>query len=68
MSMKRISFIEAGAPGLHIFSKFPVARVGTVLLSTMLKEMGFEVKAFIEDISHPTGSLLKAPTLSVYQR
>ncbi len=35
MSMKRISFIEAGAPGLHIFSKFPVARVGTVLLSTI---------------------------------
>jgi len=24
MSMKRISFIEAGAPGLHIFSKFAI--------------------------------------------
>lgn len=47
MSMKRISFIEAGAPGLHVFSKFPVARVGTVLLSTILKEKGYEVKAFI---------------------
>jgi len=51
--MHRISFIEAGAPGLHIFSKFPVARVGTVLLSTILKEQGYEVKAFIEDISAP---------------
>jgi radical SAM superfamily enzyme YgiQ (UPF0313 family) len=53
MSVQRISFIEAGAPGLHIFSKFPVARVGTVLLSTILKEKGYEVKAFIEDISTP---------------
>jgi len=53
MSIHRISFIEAGAPGLHIFSKFPVVRVGTVLLSTILKEMGYEVKTFIEDISTP---------------
>ncbi|RJQ50829.1 MAG: radical SAM protein [Nitrospiraceae bacterium] len=53
MNMKRISFIEAGAPGLHVFSKFPVARVGTVLLSTILKEKGYEVKAFIEDVSTP---------------
>jgi hypothetical protein len=47
MSVYRISFIEAGAPGLHIFSKFPVPRVGTVLLSTILKEKDYEVKAFI---------------------
>lgn len=53
MSINRISFIEAGAPGFHIFSKFPVARVGTVLLPTILKEKGYEVKAFVEDISEP---------------
>ncbi|RJQ43141.1 MAG: radical SAM protein [Nitrospiraceae bacterium] len=60
MGMKRISFIEAGAPGLHIFSKFPVARVGTVLLSTILKEEGYEVKAFIEDVSTPDWKFIES--------
>lgn len=61
--MKRISFIEVGAPGVHIFSKFPVARVGTVLLSTILKEKGYEVKAFIEDISTPDWQFIESSDL-----
>jgi len=40
MVIKRISFIEAGSPGLHIFSKFPIPRIGAVLLSTILRERG----------------------------
>jgi radical SAM superfamily enzyme YgiQ (UPF0313 family) len=63
MKMKRISFIEVGAPGVHIFSKFPVARVGTVLLSTILKEKGYEVKAFIEDISTPDWQFIESSDL-----
>ena len=63
MSMKRISFIEAGAPGLHVFSKFPVARVGTVLLSTILKDTGYEVKAFIEDVSTPDWEFIESSDL-----
>lgn len=62
--MKRISFIEAGAPGLHVFSKFPVARVGTVLLSTILKEKGYEVKAFIEDVSTPDWEFIESSDLA----
>lgn len=61
--MKRISFIEAGALGLHVFSKFPVARVGTVLLSTILKNGGYEVKAFIEDISSPDWKFIESSDL-----
>jgi radical SAM superfamily enzyme YgiQ (UPF0313 family) len=63
MKIKRISFIEAGAPGLHIFSKFPVARVGTVLLSTILKEKGCECKVFIEDISSPDWKFIESSDL-----
>ncbi len=59
MGIRRISFIEAGAPGLHVFSKFTIARVGTVLLSTILKEKGFEVKTFIEDISEPDWAFIE---------
>ncbi len=47
----KISFIEARSPGANIFSKFPIPRLGAVLLSTILKKRGYEVKAFIEDIA-----------------
>jgi radical SAM superfamily enzyme YgiQ (UPF0313 family) len=53
MNIRRISFIEAGSPGLHIFSKFPIPRLGAVLLSTILRDRGYEVKAFIEDVAEP---------------
>jgi hypothetical protein len=42
MVIRRVSFIEAGSPGLHIFSKFPIPRLGAVLLSTILSERGLE--------------------------
>ncbi len=53
MEVRRISFIEARSPGAHVYSKFPIPRLGAVLLSTILRERGFEVKAFIEDTAEP---------------
>jgi len=60
MSIKRISFIEAGTPGLHIFSKFPIPRLGAVLLSTILRERGYEVRTFIEDLAAPDWSFIES--------
>jgi radical SAM superfamily enzyme YgiQ (UPF0313 family) len=60
MVIRRISFIEAGSPGLHIFSKFPIPRLGAVLLSTILREKGYEVKAFIEDIAELDWSFIES--------
>ena len=59
MVIKRVSFIEAGSTGLHGFSKFPMPRLGTVLLSTILRERGYEVKAFIEDVAEPDWSFIE---------
>ncbi len=53
MVIKRVSFIEPGSSGLHGFNKFPMPRLGAVLLSTILRERGYEVKAFIEDVAEP---------------
>jgi len=63
MVIKRVSFIEAGSPGLHIFSKFPIPRLGAVLLSTILKDRGYEVKAFIEDVAEPDWSFIESSDL-----
>jgi radical SAM superfamily enzyme YgiQ (UPF0313 family) len=59
MVMTRVSFIEVGSLGLHGFSKFPMPRLGVVLLSTILRERGYEVKAFIEDVAEPDWSFIE---------
>jgi len=51
--MKKIYFVEAKSPGAHIFSKTTLPRLGSILLATILKEKGYETKAFIEDIFVP---------------
>lgn len=60
MKIKRVSFIEAKSPGNHIFSKFPIPRVGTILLSTILRDRGYEVKAFIEDVGRPDWAYIES--------
>ncbi len=59
MVITRVSFIEVGSLGLHGFSKFPMPRLGAVLLSTILRERGYEVKAFIEDVAEPDWSFIE---------
>jgi len=63
MIIKRVSFIEAGSPGLHIFSKFPIPRLGAVLLSTILRERGYQLKAFIENVAEPDWSFIESSDL-----
>ena len=63
MIIKRVSFIEAGSPGLHIFSKFPIPRLGAVLLPTILRERGYEVKAFVENVAEPDWSFIESSNL-----
>ncbi|TFG58332.1 MAG: radical SAM protein [Candidatus Aminicenantes bacterium] len=47
--MTKIVFIEPQAPNLHIFSQFPLPRLGTLILGTIMKRRGFEVEVFVED-------------------
>jgi hypothetical protein len=60
VGIRKISFIEPSAPGLHIFSKFPMPRLGAVLLSTILRERGYKVKTFIEDLAAPDWSFIES--------
>jgi len=55
----RISFVEARSPGLHIFSKFRIPRLGAVLLATILRDMGHETRVFIEDTTEPDWSYIE---------
>ncbi len=56
--MNNIYFIEAKSPGAHIFSFTTLPRLGSILLGTILKQKGYNVKVFIEDIAPIPWSLL----------
>lgn len=59
-SIRKITFIEARSPGVHVFSKFPIPRLGAVLLGTILKKKDYNVKVFIEDISEIDWSFVES--------
>lgn len=47
--MRRIVFIEPKAPNLHIFSRYPLPRLGPIILGTMMKNRGWDVDIFVEE-------------------
>jgi len=48
--MPKIVFIEPQAPNLHIFSEFPLPRLGVLILGTMMARRGWEVEVYVEDL------------------
>lgn len=48
--MKKIVLIEARSPDYHVFSRYHLPRLGTVLLGTILENEGHYVSVYVEDI------------------
>lgn len=48
-SRPKIVFIEPKSPNLHIFSKFVIPRLGTLILATIMKNLGWEARVIIEE-------------------
>jgi len=48
--MSRIIFIEPKPPNYHIFSKYMTPRLGTFILGNLMKQRGWEVEVFVEDL------------------
>ena len=49
----KILFIEPRAPREHIFSRVAIPRLGSLLLGTILRGKGLEVKVVVEELSAP---------------
>jgi len=58
--MPRIVFIEPQAPNLHIFSQFPLPRLGTLILGTIMERRGWQVEVFVEDLRRVDYELVAA--------
>ena len=48
--MPKIVFVEPQAPNLHIFSHFPLPRLGGLILGTLMKERGWDVELYVEEL------------------
>jgi radical SAM superfamily enzyme YgiQ (UPF0313 family) len=49
--IKKIVFIEPKSPERHVFSRWKLPRLGTVVLATRLKQAGYDVKVFAEEVA-----------------
>jgi radical SAM superfamily enzyme YgiQ (UPF0313 family) len=47
---RRVAIIEAGSPGLNIYTGVAMGR-GAPILATVVRDAGYDVRAFIEDVS-----------------
>ncbi len=49
--IKKIVLLESKTAGLNIFSAAKLPRIGIVLIGTILKKMGYDIKIFCEDFA-----------------
>jgi radical SAM superfamily enzyme YgiQ (UPF0313 family) len=49
--IKQVVLIEPKAPERHVFSRWKLPRLGLVILATRLKQAGYDVKVFIEEVA-----------------
>ncbi len=50
--IKKLVFVEPKSTHLHVYSRVAIPRLGSVLLGTIMRARGYDVRVYIEDI-HP---------------
>jgi radical SAM superfamily enzyme YgiQ (UPF0313 family) len=59
----RIALVEPAAPGVHLFSGAALPRLGTVLLGTILRDLGYRVEVFVEEVQPIDEAALRSADL-----
>jgi radical SAM superfamily enzyme YgiQ (UPF0313 family) len=62
-SLRKLVFVEPKSTHLHIYSRVCIPRLGSVLLGTIMRAKGYDVRVFIEDIQAIDMSELHAADL-----
>jgi len=52
-ALKKLVFVEPKSTHLHIYSRVCIPRIGSVLLATIMRAKGYDVRVYIEDIQPP---------------
>jgi radical SAM superfamily enzyme YgiQ (UPF0313 family) len=48
--LKKLVFVEPKSTHLHVYSRVPIPRLGSVLLGTIMRNKGYDARVYIEDI------------------
>ncbi len=51
MKKRKFVLVEPKSTHLHVYSRYTIPRLGVILLGTMLRDRGWDVKVYIEDVS-----------------
>ena len=49
-ALKKLVFVEPKSTHLHIYSRICIPRLGSVLLATIMRAKGYDVRVYVEDI------------------
>jgi hypothetical protein len=49
-ALKKLVFVEPKSTHLHVYSRVCIPRLGSVLLGTIMRAKGYDVRVYIEDI------------------
>jgi radical SAM superfamily enzyme YgiQ (UPF0313 family) len=49
-AIRKLVFVEPSSTHLHIYSRVTIPRLGSVLLGTIMRAKGYDVRVYIEDI------------------
>jgi radical SAM superfamily enzyme YgiQ (UPF0313 family) len=65
-ALKKLVFVEPKSTHLHIYSRVCIPRLGSVLLGTIMRAKGYDVRVYIEDIQAiDMGELMSADLVAV---
>ena len=64
--LRKLVFVEPKSTHLHVYSRVTIPRLGSVLLATIMRDKGYDVRVYIEDI-HPVdmGEVLSADLVAI---
>ncbi len=63
---KKVVFVEPASTHLHVYSRLTIPRLGSVLLGTIMRDRGWDVKVYIEDIAPvDMGAILAADIVGI---
>ncbi|MFQ5897690.1 MAG: B12-binding domain-containing radical SAM protein [Candidatus Methylomirabilia bacterium] len=64
--LKKLVFVEPKSTHLHVYTRVAIPRLGSVLLATIMRNRGYDVRVYIEDI-HPIdmGEVMSADLVAI---
>jgi radical SAM superfamily enzyme YgiQ (UPF0313 family) len=65
-TLRKLVFVEPRSTHLHVYSRVCIPRLGSVLLATIMRDKGYDVRVYIEDIEDiDMGEVLSADLVAV---